>query len=137
MPFVYNEAKEGKLLEKLTGFLANYQSMKLEVRDVNTFGERVIFLRVKAGQDFYDFQHDLKNFCKTELNLVDELSDRNYHPHMTIAFKDIKKGRFQDIVEFSAGEGLVQILEERQIVLLKKIEGKWILHKKIELGGIK
>lgn len=133
MPFIYNEAKEDKLIEKLGGFISGYEPMAMTVKGVKTFGDRVIYLGVDAGQDLYDFQKDLKTFCKRELNLVDELSDRNYHPHMTIAFKDIKKSHFQNILEFSSERDLVQKLRESRIWLLKKEGGQWVLCEKIKM----
>ncbi|TXE14472.1 2'-5' RNA ligase family protein [Algoriphagus aquimarinus] len=134
MPFRYNEAKEEKLTELLTRFIGAYEPMSVTIRGVKTFGERVVYLGVDAGQDLYDFQRDLKTFCKTELNLVDELSDRNFHPHMTIAFKDLKKSQFQNIVHFSSEKNLTQKLVVAHVILLKKTEGVWELYKKFKLG---
>ncbi|WP_057938962.1 2'-5' RNA ligase family protein [Algoriphagus resistens] len=134
MPFIYNEAKEDKLIEKLSKFIGGYEPMAMTVAGVKTFGDRVIYLGVDAGQDLYDFQKDLKTFCKRELNLVDELSDRNYHPHMTIAFKDIKKSHFQDILKFSSDSKVCGKIEISKILLLKKINGCWLLHKELKIG---
>ncbi|WP_425636467.1 2'-5' RNA ligase family protein [Algoriphagus yeomjeoni] len=131
MPFTYNEAKEEKLIERLKGFLGDYKPMTLTIKGVKTFGERVIYLDVHADQDLYDFQNDLKNFCKRELNLVDELSDRNYHPHMTVAFKDIKKAQFQNILHFVAKRRLVQKIEISNIILLKRVDRVWKLYRKL------
>ena len=134
MPFIYNEAKEEKLIEKLREFLDVYEPMAMSIEGVKTFGERVIYLGVNAGADFYKFQKDLITFCKRELNLIDELSDRNFHPHMTIAFKDIKKSQFQNILSFSSELGLTQVLKESQIVLLKKDEGRWVFRERLKFG---
>lgn len=134
MPFVYNEAKEEKLTEKLGNFIGDYQPMNITIKGVKTFGERVIYLGVEAGQDLYVFQKELKTFCKRELNIVDELSDRNFHPHMTIAFKDIKKSQFQNILQFSSEMNLSQEMVVNQIAMLKKVERQWVLYKRIEMG---
>ncbi|MDR7128717.1 2'-5' RNA ligase [Algoriphagus sp. 4150] len=134
MPFVYNEAKEEELTERLSGFTENYKPIGLTIKGVKTFGERVIYLGVESGEDLFAFQKDLRAFCKRELNLAEELSDRNYHPHMTIAFKDIKKSQFRDILQFSTEMNLTRKLRETHIVLLKKVEGRWVLCKRIKMG---
>ncbi|MEB2782547.1 2'-5' RNA ligase family protein [Algoriphagus sp. C2-6-M1] len=134
MPFSYNEAKEDKLIERLGGFISKYPSMILTIKGVKTFGERVIYLEVEAGQELYGFQQELKTFCKRELNLVDELSDRNFHPHVTIAFKDIKKSQFQNILQFSSEMNLTQKLLMSDVMLMKRVDGVWLVHKKIKLG---
>ncbi len=131
MPFVYNEAKETRLIEKLGDFLQNYVPFDLEVKGVNTFGERVIYLGVEAGQDLYDLQEALKSYCKKELNLVDELSDRNYHPHMTVAFKDIKKSRFQNILHYIKIHDLTCKFTISHLALLKRVKGRWEVHTKL------
>ncbi len=134
MPFIYNEAKEDQLIRKLRNFIGNYAPINVTVKGVKTFGERVIYLGIEAEQDLYDFQKDLKSFCKRELNLLDELSDRNFQPHMTIAFKDIKKSQFQNILQFATEMRLLQKLEILNIMLLKRVDGAWVLHEKFEKG---
>lgn len=131
MPFVYNEAKEEKLIGKLQSFTNDYKPMNLTIGGVKTFGNRVIYLNVDAGKDLYDFQKELKTYCKRELNLVDELSDRNFHPHMTIAFKDINKSQFQNILKFSSEYNLEHKLEVSSIMLLKRVNHSWVLFRKI------
>jgi 2'-5' RNA ligase len=133
MPFVYNEAKEEKLIEKLSGFVGNYEPMQLKISGVRTFGKRVIYLGVDAGQDLFDFQRELKTFCKRELNLVDELSDRNFHPHMTIAFKDIKIHQFQNIMNLVNDRNFREEISVSSIVVLKKEIGCWQVVKFIDL----
>ena len=133
MPFTYNEAKEEKLFQQLETFTRRYESIHISIKGVQTFGTRVIYLGVSAGQDLYEFQADLKTFCKREMNLVDELSDRNFHPHMTIAFKDIKKAQFQNILHYAQEVNLKQDLIVNEIVLLKKLEGQWIAYRKLPL----
>ena len=134
MPFVYNEAKEQKLIEKLSGFVDKYDPITIKISGVRTFGERVIYLGVEAGQELFDLQRGLTSFCKTELNLVNELSDRNFHPHMTIAFKDVKKSQFQNILQFSTERNINAELDVSHIMLLKRIETAWNCSKKLKLG---
>ncbi len=135
MPFVYNQAKEEKLIEKLEGFIGAYEPMTLTIQGVKTFGDRVIYLGVEAGENLYVFQKELRTFCKRELNLVEELSDRNYHPHMTVAFKDIKKPQFQNIVQFSSDLNVYGEMEISEIWLLKRLNSRWFLYKEIKVGG--
>jgi 2'-5' RNA ligase len=97
MPFSYNKAKEDYLIEKLRTFLSGKENFKIQVKGTGTFGKRVIFWKIEADSKLYELQETLKLFCKRELNLVDELSDRNFHPHMTIAFKDVKERDFDQV----------------------------------------
>ncbi|UZD21729.1 2'-5' RNA ligase family protein [Algoriphagus halophytocola] len=134
MPFVYNEAKEGVLLAKLRQFTQEFHSMKIQVDGVETFGQRVIFLGIAADADLISFQQELKLYCKRELNLVDELSDRNFHPHMTIAFKDLKKNNFQQVLDFAKAKAIQGVFEAQHLCLLKRESGRWTVYQKIDFG---
>jgi 2'-5' RNA ligase len=134
MPFSYNEAKEKVLIEKLENFLSTKKSLKIKVGGTDTFGKRVIFWKVQADSSLTELQTDLKTFCKRELNLVDELSDRNYHPHMTIAFKDVKERDFDEVLTFvSENSNKLELLVD-ELTLLKRENGSWKGYKKLPLG---
>lgn len=134
MPFSYNEAKEEYLVERLKEFLKDYQSLELTVGGVRTFGDRVVYLNVDANEDLYQLQKNLKNFSKRELNLNDELSDRNFHPHMTVAFKDLKKSYLPNIIKILEGQPIMEKFISTDLFLLKRVEGRWKIQKKIKIG---
>lgn len=135
MPFSYNQAKEALLLERLAEQMQEQRPFDLKLTGVDTFGKRVIFLSVGRSEPLLLLQERLKVFCKRELHLADELSDRNFHPHMTIAFKDLKEGHFYEVLdrvkelaadtEYSTGE----------LTLLKRIDGAWFPHRRVPFGG--
>jgi 2'-5' RNA ligase len=125
MPFSYNEAKEKVLVEKLENFLSTKKTLKIKVGGTDTFGKRVIYWKVQADSRLAELQVDLKTFCKRELNLVDELSDRNYHPHMTIAFKDVKERDFDQAKALIKSSDIDQPLNVCSVELLKRMDGKW------------
>ncbi len=133
MPFSYNEAKEKVLIEKLENFLSTKKSLKIKVGGTDTFGKRVIFWKVQADSSLTELQTDLKTFCKRELNLVDELSDRNYHPHMTIAFKDVKERDFDEAKALIQKSDINQPLEVCSVELLKRLDGKWVVIQSLKM----
>lgn len=135
MPFSYNEAKEEKLIQALRKFLIQFEPFPISIGGVDTFGKRVIFLKIKADDRLAKLQSELKSFCKRELNLVDELSDRNFHPHMTIAFKDLKEIHFGDILNLVRKKSLKEELVVARVHLLKRIEGRWISFSKLDLSA--
>jgi 2'-5' RNA ligase len=134
MPFTYNEAKEEILIGKIGEFLKQQVSFSVKVIGVGTFGNRVIFLDIEKSKELENLQTSLKLYCKKELNLVDELSDRNYHPHMTLAFKDLKPGRFPEVLELVRHRAFQAEFCVADLALLKRIEGRWILHRSIPFG---
>jgi 2'-5' RNA ligase len=126
MPFTYNEAKEDKLISKLCAFSSARQSFPVQVNGIGRFGSRVIFVKVRPSPPLLEVQQELSQFCKTGLKLDQELSDRNFTPHMTVAFKDLKKGRFWEYFGVAkelafSGEFLADGL-----TLLKREGGRWV-----------
>lgn len=136
MPFTYNEAKEDFLIEKLQSFAMNFLPFDLGIGGVDTFGDRVIFIKVEESLELINLQKKLREFSKKELKLVEELSDRNFHPHMTMAFKDLKKTPRQNIIEVVERKPISEKIVISQFFLLKRAEGRWNIHQTIDLKGI-
>lgn len=136
MPFSYNEAKEEKLIQLLRNFLIPVESFPVSFGGVDTFGKRVIFIKVKADDRLTNLQSGLKEFCKRELNLVDELSDRNFHPHMTIAFKDLKEIHFDNILHLIRKHEIKDDFHVDSLILLKRIDGRWISREELKFGAV-
>lgn len=135
MPFTYNEAKEDYLIGRLQEFLLNYLPLELTIGGIGTFSNRVVFLKVEGNEDLYTLQHNLKIFCKRELKLNDELSDRNFHPHMTMAFKDLRKNPIPNIIKVLNEQPIFEKIVISQIFLLKRVNGRWFAYKSIEFGN--
>lgn len=125
MPFVWNEAKEEKLKDKLSLFFRQRTAFKLIFKGIGRFGRRVIYIRVEDHPELLSLQSELSSFCKQELKFKQELSDLAYHPHMTISFKDLKEKHFDDCLAFLKQEGFYQNMEVQSVALLKKENFIW------------
>jgi 2'-5' RNA ligase len=135
MPFNYNEAKEGVLTEKLQVYLKGQTPFKVRLSGVGTFGKRVIFLNVQKSAEIENFQQGIKVFTKREFHLTDELSDRNFHPHMTVAFKDLKPLQFSEVLNLVRDKSLEEEFLATDLVLLRRINREWIIHRILSLGA--
>jgi 2'-5' RNA ligase len=135
MPFSYNEAKEELLVEKLREHLKTQEPFSIKIAGVGVFGNRVIFLSVEKSGQLLQLQQQLKVFCKRTLNLTDELSDRNFHPHLTLAFKDLKTAHFSQVLGRIKEQAFEAEYVAKELMLLKRIDGIWISHRKATFGG--
>ncbi len=131
MPFDYNEAKEDVLVERLSEQLREQEPFGIRISGVGTFGNRVVFLSIDKSEPLLRLQRQVKEFCKKQLHLVDELSDRNFHPHMTVAFKDLKAKHFAEVLSRVREQAFVAEYSTGDLTLLKRIGGAWILHRNI------
>ncbi len=132
MPFSYNEAKEVKLFGQLEQFCSGQHPFDLFIRGKDSFGRRVVFLDVEKQERLELFQQQLKEYCKRDLKMVSELSDRNFHPHMTVAFKDMKPRYFEEVMKLVGEKKLSCRFEVSRLSLLKRVLGKWEIWKEFE-----
>lgn len=96
MPFQWKEAKEEKLLSTLTKFAAGKSEVEVQLNGFSCFAPRVIYVNVQESESLRLLQTELHRFCKTELNLFNaQYRDMPFHPHITLAFRDLKKDRFE------------------------------------------
>lgn len=135
MPFRYKEAKERELGLRLTTLLETQAPFQLQLAGIGHFGRRNIHQQVAPSESLVQLQTMLRSFCKRSLHLVEELSDRNFQPHVTLAYKDLKPTHFEEVLAFArenAGHGVFLV---EQAYLLKKVEGRWKVVAPLIFGG--
>lgn len=125
MPFIWNENKESALIYKLQKFFEGHEMFELQLKGFGRFSNRVIFVDVRPSRPLTNLQESLGKFCKLELKLNNELSDRAFHPHMTISFKDVKPKNFDLYWKHILSKEFDADYPVQQAALLKRIEGRW------------
>jgi 2'-5' RNA ligase len=70
-------------------------------------------------------QAGLRGYCRKSLHLVEELSDRNFQPHLTLAYKDLKASQFDEVLAFAREQAIAAEFLADRLVLLKRVEGRW------------
>jgi 2'-5' RNA ligase len=96
MPFQWKEEKEEKLLSVLKKFAAGKSEVKIQLNGYSCFAPRVIYVNVLESEPLRLLQSELHRLCKTELNLFNaQYRDMPFHPHVTLAFRDLKKEKFE------------------------------------------
>lgn len=135
MPFSYNEAKEDKLQEQLSRFLEHQDPFVVKISGVGSFGQRVIYHRVNSCESLHSLQVGLRSFCRKSLHLVEELSDRNFQPHLTMAYKDLKPCLFDELLTFARASSITAEFLADRLFILKKVEGRWKVNCVLSFGN--
>jgi 2'-5' RNA ligase len=95
MPFLWKKKKEEKMIEILVRASKNYKSFEIQLKNFGAYPPRVIYLKVNPNDNLMEMQKDLEGVAKRELNLFNaNRLDYPYNPHMTVAFRDLKKDMF-------------------------------------------
>jgi len=134
MPFVWNEYKEDKLQGLLRDFFSRQGSFSIEFKGIGRFGRRIMYVRVSYGPELPEMQERLNQFCRKELKLNEELSDRAYTPHMTLVYSDLKKQFFDECWAMLKERGFYGKMEVKNVALLKKINYRWHVLMNFELS---
>lgn len=133
MPFLFDENKISKLTDSLFDLFQDSRPFPVQISGIDQFRRRVIFFKVGFSRELLDLQGEIKKHLKKNFHLIEELSDKNYHPHMTVAFQDIKKEQFDLLYQFIFERKVEFSFVANSIVLLKKEEGFWKGDKSIDL----
>jgi 2'-5' RNA ligase len=95
MPFRWKEAKECELVDALQVFSRGREAFKIHLHNFSAFPPRVIFIDIVQNDSLTQLYRELHRFCKRELNLFNAAyKDQRFHPHLTLAFRDLKKPLF-------------------------------------------
>lgn len=134
MPFRWKQAREEELVSKFQSLFKVFDPVKLCIDNFGAFEPGVIFLNVVKSEMLENIQKRIHWFCKTEFNLFNaNYKERPYHPHLTLAFRDLKKSAFREAwPEFKPKEYKAEFMADK-IALLKHNGKVWLVHKEFTL----
>ncbi len=123
-PFRHPAKQEQELIGLLDAFNAQLVAFPISLQDFGAFPPRVIFIDIEPSSALKTCRESLLHWCQQEIGLPDN-SPFGFHPHMTIAFKDLKQGTFPaawDHFEAIAYEASFWV---REVFLLRFDSGQW------------
>ena len=123
-PFEWKEEKENRLIEKLSSFRFENE-FEIALNNFSFFEPRIIYVDVLPNKDLTALHEKLKNFTKKELKLYNESEDlRGFHPHITVASRDLKKTKFYELQTQFQRQQLNGNFNCNEFCLLR-LENKW------------
>ncbi len=137
MPFQWKEEKEIDLIAKLKQFSAEIKSFNLQLSNFGSFPPRVIFIDVLPNNPLGELHKSLHRFAKRELNLFNaNYKDLPFHPHITLAFRDLKKPMFVKAWEEFQTKQFQADFNVDRFALLKHDGKEWEVYKEFELDKV-
>lgn len=125
MPFEWKEEKEEDLIQKLKMFTFN-EPFSIQLKNFSSFPPRVIFVDVVPNNALNEFQKALVTHAKQNLHLFNQSNDmRGFHPHVTIAFRDLKKATFLQAWEHFKDKEFNASFNLKSFFLLKQNDNLW------------
>jgi len=129
MPFEWKEEKEGVLIDALQQFSFKEDFM-IELQNFSSFEPRVIFVDVIKNELLTKFQNELVSYVKKNLCLFNQADDmRGFHPHVTIAFRDLRKKKFHEAFTYFKTQNYNASFKATNFCLLKHTGKEWQVYK--------
>lgn len=94
MPFQWREEKQEQLLISLDKIAKSQQQFKIALEDFGCFQPRVIYVNVEDCESLNMAQKEVSRNAATNWHIYPRSDSRPFRPHMTIAFRDLKKPKF-------------------------------------------
>ncbi len=135
MPFSWEEKKEEKLISELASFKFE-NPVSVQLKDYNRFEPRVVFIDVVKNETLHELQINLVKHAKQKLQLFNQSDDmRGFHPHVTIAFRDLKKPVFYKLWDdYKHKEFSAEFICD-SFCLLKQAEKNWEVYKEFKFNA--
>ena len=123
-PFEWKAEKEDLLVSTLNDFPFK-KNFRIELKGFDCFQPRVIFVNVLKNEELNNLHYQLTGYAKRQLGLFNESDDlRGFHPHVTVAFRDLKKQLFYKLWEQYQQKGFQESFNYLGFSLLR-MENKW------------
>lgn len=93
-PFRISHDKISGLQSILKVYAQGHYPFRVQLKNFATFPPRVIFIDVKITDTLRQFQSKLEQIIRTDYAFGYNYQERPFHPHVTLAFKDLSKENF-------------------------------------------
>jgi 2'-5' RNA ligase len=99
-PFTMKKEREEELGLYLASFSVTEKSFNINLFNFDTFAPRVIFVNVKPEEALLTLKNRLDDYLLPLKNFSFKKEERPFHPHITIANRDLKKTDFHKAREY-------------------------------------
>ena len=134
MPFKWVEKNEDEIVSQLTTFAHENSSVAVKLNGFSSFPPRVIFINVEITPELERLQKNLTRYFKRQLNLFNaNYKELPFHPHLTLAFRDLKKPNYQKAWEEFVSKNYQATFLASKIALLKHSGSVWEIFQEFDL----
>lgn len=132
MPFKWRQEKEPLLFESLDKLASSMAPFNIELLNFNCFEPRVIYVDVKNNDTLTEVKTQVVKMAKQELKLTFLKDLRGFLPHITIAFRDLKKAQFYQLWQQLKTKEFKANFEASSLALLKHNGKRWDVCKEFQ-----
>ncbi|MCC7302009.1 MAG: 2'-5' RNA ligase family protein [Bacteroidia bacterium] len=133
MPFEWRVDREQELRDMLDGVAKNLHPFKIELQGFGAFAPRVIFVKPLPSEELRRVYAAVGEAARRRLGIVSQDAyAKPFHPHMTIAFRDLRKDQFNHAWEEFRLRPFSESFNCNGVSLLRKAGKYWVEHYRSE-----
>jgi 2'-5' RNA ligase len=134
MPFQWKVKREQELCEALRDYFSKVLSLKVVLEGVGAFPPRVIFINVDKSEELVACQRGLARFCRANFDIRNsDYGDQPFHPHLTLAFRDLRKAVFPMAWEAFRSRSFRETFTASHVAILRHNGTEWTVHQQMPL----
>ncbi len=123
-PFKCDYETEKKILYSLEEIAKSTKEFYITLNGFNRFGEKVIFVDVERNEELFQLRDKVMSYMESILPDLKNNSSK-FRPHLTIAFRDLKKEIFPEAWKYFSKIEYYRIFKAPDIKLLRHNGKKW------------
>ncbi|MEQ9297739.1 MAG: RNA 2',3'-cyclic phosphodiesterase [Cyclobacteriaceae bacterium] len=134
MPFKWKLSKLDLLEETLRRMSTNRHGFDVQLQGFNAFPPRVIYIDVTPNKELRSLQKQVATMARRQLGLDNaDYKNRGFQPHMTIAFRDLKKARFEEAWRDFEKRTFDATFRVTSLTLFKNEDQRWNVYQEFPL----
>jgi 2'-5' RNA ligase len=124
-PFWLDESRQDELTSALNRFASESEEITISLNDFSHFSDRVLFVNVDENPSLGSLRKQTEDHFLQPFEGIIKPDDRPFHPHVTIANRDVMPGTFVKAWEHFSKEKFSASFTTSELCLLKLIDGRW------------
>ncbi|HBQ60572.1 MAG TPA: hypothetical protein DD671_13360 [Balneolaceae bacterium] len=125
-PFRMDEEQEDQLDSLLEVFAQGFEPFEVQLKNFSTFPPRVVFIDVMKSTELQNLQQKLEDTARSRSEMFAyNYHEREYHPHVALAFKDLSKSNFYKAWDAFKDREFEEQFTADQLYLLKHDGEQW------------
>ncbi|SMG21317.1 2'-5' RNA ligase [Marivirga sericea] len=136
MPFNLPIKRQEDFLKDLMAYLRNQKAFDVQLDDFGNFEPRVIYINVQENTALNALQESVERFMKGFQVFNGTHKNNGFNPHITVAFRDLKKQTFYNIWDEVKNREFREVFTARSVVIFKHNGKSWDIFKELKLEGL-
>ena len=125
MPFRMDGPEETALIKTLRTFASGQESFKIRLSGFDCFPPRVLYIKIDNPRLLFPLHSDLQEMLRQEPGFPGKESHFRFHPHMTLATRDLTEESFHKAWHEFSGRDFEAIFQVHSLFLLKHNGKTW------------